>query len=159
MNRRPSLLLGVALFALALVPASGCAFARVCTGSFERPKVRIERVKLSRLSLSRIELELFLEVDNPNDVELTLSRIDYELAVEGRRVATGDRETSATLPALEKQVVPFPVRIDTAELGPVAAQIFRRGSFRYEVHGTAGLDTPVGVMEYPFRHDGTLGTK
>ena len=142
--------------ALALAFAPGCAFFRVLTGSFERPKVRLDHVELKRLSLRQIDLGVHLEVDNPNDVELTLARIDYQLDVEGRRVAAGTKDDEATLAPLAKTVVEFPVKVDPADLGPVAAELLRRRSFLYEITGTAGLDTPVGVMEYPFRHEGRV---
>jgi LEA14-like dessication related protein len=136
--------------------ASGCALARLLTGSFERPKVRFDHVSLERLSLRSIDLGVHLEVDNPNDLELTLARIDYALAVEGKRVAAGTRDEEATLPALAKTVVEFPVKVDPRDLGPVAAEILRRRAFDYDVTGTAGLDTPIGVLEYPFRHEGRV---
>lgn len=143
------------LGALALLQA-GCATLQVLSGDFERPVVTLRELQLEDVSIKKLDVLLVLDVKNPNDVPLELATLSYGLSIEGHEVATGERTMGVTLRAASTDEVRVPVSVSYKDLGSIAAKVIANEAFGYEVHGVAGLDTPVGVLDFPFARMGRV---
>ncbi|KGD64541.1 hypothetical protein Y5S_02296 [Alcanivorax nanhaiticus] len=69
-------------------------------GSLEAPEVSVSGINLNKVSLFEQEWGLTLRARNPNDRELTLKSMDYEIYVNGERFGRGLTAESVTLPAM-----------------------------------------------------------
>ena len=126
------------------------------TGDFERPVVTLRELQLADVSIKKLDVVLVLSVQNPNDVPLELATLSYGLKIEGHQVATGERAMGVTLRPASTDEVRVPVSVSYRDLGSIAAKVLQNEAFGYEVHGVAGLDTPVGVLDFPFARKGRV---
>lgn len=76
----------------------GCSMMK--TANLEAPEVRVRNVQLGRLDLSGLELIVDLRLRNPNDLALPVTGVEYNLTLQGVKVADGRQAKSVTLPAL-----------------------------------------------------------
>jgi LEA14-like dessication related protein len=81
----------MALLALALVLAS-------CSG-IEEPNVVMTGVDIKGISTDGIELDLLVEVENPNDFGADIGDLTYNIYLDGLKVATGLQEEAVSVPA------------------------------------------------------------
>jgi LEA14-like dessication related protein len=84
------------LAAVLMVAAlTGCAYARL-----EKPKLEVVDVQLLKGDLLQQQLKVRMRVRNPNDRQLPVAGITYELAVAGESFAHGESERDFMVPAL-----------------------------------------------------------
>jgi hypothetical protein len=123
-----------------------------CVGMTFRPNaldeaVRVEEFRLSFTDKGEGELSLFLDVSNPTFWDATVTGVDFELALDGRRYAVGTRGLlSPVMTSNESRVfvVHFPLRCEpTADAG-------RSRAWRVEVKGSVGLSFGERVRRMPF---------
>ena len=69
-------------------------------GSLEAPEVSVSGIALNSITLFEQEWGLTLRARNPNDRELTLKSMDYEIFINGEKFARGLTGESVTLPAM-----------------------------------------------------------
>ncbi len=93
-------LLSVWLLATALL-VSGCQ----SLGKLESPDVSVSAINLNAVSLFEQEWDLILRARNPNDRDLTLKSMDYEIYVNGEKFGRGLTAESVTLPAMGDAMV------------------------------------------------------
>lgn len=82
--------------AIGLLILSGCQ----SLAGLESPEVSVSGINLNNFSLFEQEWGLTLRAQNPNDRELTLNSLDYEIYVNGKKFARGLTNESITLPAM-----------------------------------------------------------
>ncbi len=80
---------------LALLLAGGCALAP----KFKEPHLEVVDVQLLRADLLRQELRVRMAVQNPNNRELAVRSIQYEVRVGGEAFAHGESERDFKVPA------------------------------------------------------------
>jgi len=78
-----------------LAGLAGCAYARL-----EKPTLQVVDVQMLKGDLLQQQLKLRMRVQNPNDRELPVAGITYELAVAGEAFAHGESERNFIVPAL-----------------------------------------------------------
>lgn len=83
----------VFLLALGLAACSGLPFNAVA------PKVSVAEVDIKSLGLFEQRFDVGLRVSNPNDFDLKIEALDFELEVNGRPFAKGLSRTSTLIPA------------------------------------------------------------
>ena len=81
---------------MAAMITSGCQ----TLGSLEAPEVSVTGIALNSISLFEQEWGLTLRARNPNDRELTLKSLDYEIFINGEKFARGLTGESVTLRSL-----------------------------------------------------------
>lgn len=140
-----------ALAAAALLAAlGGCAVARL-----EPPRLQVMDVSLLGGDLLKQQLRLKLRVHNPNEVELPVRGITYEVQLAGETFATGESSRDILVPALGA------TEFDVDVTANAAAALLRvlgsrdRGDPAYRVFGKVRLSKGV-LRTIPFDHSGTL---
>jgi len=63
------------------------------------PEVSVDRFRLGKLSLRKQEVHLRLKVDNPNNFQLPLQVLTFNVNVEGVELANGSSDQAVTIPA------------------------------------------------------------
>jgi LEA14-like dessication related protein len=104
------------------------------------------------LSASSIDVDMIVEIDNPNSVGLRLDRIDFDLFVNDQPVATSVAREGVRIPANDIGQVRLRTTIGYDRLRTMfreVANMIEGGRASYEVRGTAWYDTPIGVMKFP----------
>ena len=141
---------------LALV-SGGCALAgslsRVVQPlQFKQADERPAEIRLFAPSLSQplggAAVRLWLEIENPNPIGLTLSTLKATLLLEDTPAARGDFPLGLPLRAGEDSVIPLDLSISFGDI-PSLADLIRRGAQSggapYTLEGTVGIDAgPLG---------------
>jgi LEA14-like dessication related protein len=146
------------LVALAVVLLAGCAslkdLARV---AFQTPRLEFRAATLQALDLEGATVGVVFDLTNPNGFGLDLARVGYGVEVEGTRIAAGELPGGLAIPASGKAALTIPVRVRFADVpGIVSLLTTRRDSLRYKLSGSAGVRTPVGVIDLPLAHEDTV---
>ena len=136
--------------------ASGCTTLRALFGDVTKPELTFKRLELSGLSFESATLGVVYEIDNPYEIPIELAHVDYQLAVEGKRVFSGSPNEGVRIPAGRSREVTFPARVRYAELGSVARAIFSKERLQWRAAGNLGVDTPVGMLQFPLSKSGTF---
>ncbi len=71
----------------------------------EAPEVNLSSIRLEQVSVFEQQWQVVLRARNPNDRELTLKSLDYELFVNGEKLARGLTGDNVTLPAMGDALV------------------------------------------------------
>jgi len=83
----------ILLLAFGLAACSGLPFNAVA------PKVSVAEVNIKRLGLFEQRFDVGLRVSNPNDFDLTIEALEFELEVNGHPFASGLSQTSTWIAA------------------------------------------------------------
>ena len=125
------------------------------------PKLEVPR--LSLVSVAMTSADIFnqqfvvrVHVQNPNDRELPVTGIDYELFLEGDAFAEGVSNQPFTVPALGETEFDMTIRTNfVSSLGRLVSRLNGREQVSYAVEGKVFADVGM-VKKIPFRESGTV---
>ena len=141
--------------ALLLLSLNGCAYAKAALcAAFQKPELSFQRIEASRWSLDGVDLNVVFRVKNPNDLALEVAKVDYQFEVEGHRILRGSPNRGVSLPANGSKDLVFPARVRFVEVLPAVTAIFTRDNLRWRASGTLGVETPIGILDYPLTRSG-----
>lgn len=122
------------------------------------PKVSVAEVDIKSLGMFEQRFDVGLRVGNPNDFDLRIEGLEFDLEVNGHAFATGLARTSALLPALSSTVM----RVDAVtqsrdlirQIKTLPAGALRTG-VPYRISGRVKTDRSARWI--PFDHTGVYG--
>lgn len=122
------------------------------------PKVSVAEVDIKSLGIFEQRFDVGLRVGNPNDFDLRIEGLEFDLEVNGHAFATGLARTSALIPALSSTVI----RVDAVtqsrnlvrQIKTLPAGALRTG-VPYRISGRVKTDRSARWM--PFDHTGVYG--
>lgn len=123
------------------------------------PSVRVGALELSSLSLTGAELDLRLDIDNPNSFGLALNALRYDLSLAGARVASGETREEASFAGGDKGSLRIPVAIDFLSAGRTLFAALGGRSIDCRIGGTLDLGTTlpeIAALSFPFGTDGEV---
>lgn len=125
------------------------------------PKLSFGGLRLKSLSPLRADLELALDVENPNAFALVLRRLDYRLEVGGRNWVSGAERAEMSVAEEGSSTFVLPISAEPAAMGLTLFQALAGGgpldvrmSGRAELSGDEPL--PSSGVELPFDFAGEL---
>lgn len=87
-----------------------------CVLLMKEPKAKLKDIEVSGLSLKEINLDLNLEVENPNKKDLTVDKMSYLIQVKNENVTEGFIQGPWTLKGSETTKVTLPVKFPVSGL-------------------------------------------
>ena len=91
-------------FAFFLMLCCSCTFLKQMVGlGVMKPTVRLESVSFQKITHNSVQLLVHLSVYNPNEFEVTLSKMNYQIEINDVLVGQGLREEQVTFPPESKQ--------------------------------------------------------
>jgi LEA14-like dessication related protein len=142
--------LPLAWLGAALVVLAGCASL---APKIEAPRVSLEAVRVARIVDARAEVSLKLRLTNPNDTELALKALEYEVKLDGREAATGRTTRVEPLPAGGEGAVEISGQVDVAA---VATAMMALGSQLPVSYAIKGIATLQNGLTLPFSRKGEI---
>lgn len=129
-----------------------------CTGIgslLQKPEVSLAGVELLELNLLQQRFAFKLLVRNPNQVDLPITRLNFEIEINGQPFATGVSDKATTVPRSGEAILPVTAESD---FGRVLRQVreWKKNPgerVEYRVHGTASV---AGFDSLPFDRRGEL---
>lgn len=143
-SSKPLLLALAALLLGAAVALAGCAY----------PQVSLRDARLNRLALNGLTVDVFLDVENPNQFALPLEQVDWSLRLFDTHVGAGTSRMDKTLPAQQTTRVRMPITVQFRQTASVARRIVDSRSIPWSLDGTATFRAPTGPIALDFDDGG-----
>lgn len=134
---------------------SGLLMAACSTmsGLVKDPEVRVAEFKLAGINSEGVNIDLGVNVKNPNQVPLKLDEIEYALNIAGEKVTEGVFDKGVNIPAMGEGTVFIPLKFNFTSVGNLLSGFMNRSFVKdYELTGSAKL----GIFSIPFNQKGTI---
>lgn len=118
------------------------------------PEVSLAKIRWSELGLSGATGTVVLELANPNDFGLDLSRLALALELGGRKVATLAAQPGTALAADGSASVELPLSVSLSAAGLGLLDTLRGNSASYGLRGDLEVGTPYGPLALPLEASG-----
>jgi LEA14-like dessication related protein len=146
------------LIAAALaVTLSGCAYlSQFLQSAFKQPAFAFKNLGLENIDLGGLTLDTIWQLDNPNNVGLSLASIEYALLVDEKQVVSGAPPQGLNIAANGSSDLHFPAGIKFQDLVQVVETFLTKDSATYAAKGALGINTPIGVIRLPLEKTGNF---
>ena len=112
------------------------------------PSIKIKDVKIKNISFTTAELVAQVEVTNPNDFDLGLSNLNYQLNVNQQNWGQGKINQLSSIPKKGKGIVEIPVKLNLLNAGKSAYNaLINKTPVEYQLTGNATLDTGLELLK------------
>jgi LEA14-like dessication related protein len=144
-----------ALLAVACLGASGCASI---PSNLVAPEVNLIGIQMLSTDMFAQKFKVRVKVTNPNDLEVPVRGLDYQIFLMGDSFAEGNTSDRFVLPA--KGEAEFDMTVTTNFVSSLGRLISRVGGGKlenldYEIAGEVLLDKGM-VRKIPFNHRGKV---
>lgn len=136
-----------------LVGAAACA---AMPELFREPEVRLQQVVVRGVSPSGGNLDLLVQVHNPNRFDLRGTELRLGFEVDGTHVGDVRYQDEYTLPQGDTTLVTLPLRFEWAGVGSALGAALTSGDVPFTMQGQARLDTPIGPRTVNFTQSGRV---
>lgn len=137
------------IFAVLVLTAS-CGMQRK-RDNLKNCKFTFEDVAFETLGFTEIKFRLKLGVENPNEEEVVLDRMDFEVLAEQKEIARGQQKDGTVIGAGEKKPVEIAFVTSPMKLGSgLLATLTTLGKADWRVKGTAYVDFLLKEIPVPF---------
>jgi LEA14-like dessication related protein len=138
---------------------SGCATLNQLLEKMDvkKPVVRVNQVNLTALSFEDATLRFRLEIQNPNNIGVTLDGFDYRLDIDQHAFLNGDQTEKTEIAAGKSSFVDVPVTVNFTQLFDTIKDLVSRNEVAYQTEFGLKFNLPVlGMTRIPVSHAGTL---
>ncbi|MEP1152110.1 MAG: LEA type 2 family protein [Balneola sp.] len=124
------------------------------------PKISAPRLSVKNLSFTKAELELQLNIDNPNNFGVTLNKLDYKVDINGLKSVSGMTSSAIDVSKKGSNTITVPVSFNLIELGRSAYQLLSSNKpLDYSISGSTNFDATLPFFDtsnYTFDRTGSL---
>lgn len=114
----------------------------------KKPGVKIKNVKIKNLSFTAAELVAQVEITNPNDFDLGMSNLNYQLNVNQQNWGQGKINQNSNIPKRGKGIVEIPVKLNLLSAGKSAYNaLVNKAPVEYQLTGNVTLDTGLELLK------------
>jgi LEA14-like dessication related protein len=119
------------------------------------PHVQVVNMHLLESSLFEQRFQVDLRIGNPNDFDLPLDGLTFDLDVNGEDFARGFSDQRVTVPRLGEARLSVVASTTLLDLVRQFTLLAERGALAYRLHGTAYLNS-LAVRQAPYESEGTF---
>ena len=127
-----------------------------CAAPLQKPEVSVAGVELVGIGLVEQRLLLKLSVSNPNNIDLPIKALRFDLDLDGQPFAKGASEQPVTIARHAESQLDVKV---VSRLGDVLKQLKaarQNGKLAYRVHGQVEFERSAGSSAIAFDRSGEL---
>jgi LEA14-like dessication related protein len=122
--------------------------------TLKEPNVRLERVVVRDVGLRGGNLDLMVDLDNPNAFDLRGTEVELGFDVEGSHVGDVRYADEFSVDRGGRTTLRLPLRFEWAGVGGALRTALNSGEIPYEMKGQIRLQTPWGAHSVPFTREG-----
>ncbi len=119
-----------------------------------KPKISLANTTIKQLSMDKVDLNINLNIDNPNPVGFSLAGFDYELIINEQLFTKGTQTTQTQVAASSVSTTAIPLTIVFSELAKIIKDVKNMNEVDYEIKTTARVDLPL-IGAYPINSSDT----
>lgn len=123
---------------------------------FREPDVRLERVVVRGVGLSGGNLDLIVDVENPNGFTLHGTRLEVGFDVEGQHLGDIAYDDDFAVTENGRTTLTLPLTFGWTGVGSAILAALGSGDLPYKMKGQVELRTPLGRKEVPFSREGRV---
>jgi LEA14-like dessication related protein len=127
-----------------------------CSSMVADPDVKVSRVNVVGFDSSGLDLEFYLNVDNPNSFGVKLEGYSYDVQVMTLPVARGGARERVLFKPASTTDMRLPVRVQYRDMLEVLKRRPDPDRVPYRLSAGLDLDTPVGKMTVPIDRTSTF---
>jgi LEA14-like dessication related protein len=151
MNRKIINVFVKTALAVVLITSCGCKMIEQ-RKAIKDCKFDLENVEVKDISLTDITLTAYVGIENPNDDQVILDRIDFTLYSDKTKLADGSHKKQVKIQPGTRKVTPVAVKAPLKNLGAgLLGAVTKSGDVTYTMTGTVYIDTWIGTIEYPLK--------
>lgn len=141
----PSGMILASLLLSVLILLNGCA--QLNSDAFKsivkEPAVSVKNIAVTKVNLNSVDLNLALDVANPNSFRLALAGYDYRIRFNERELVKGTTDQGFNVPAKQSSLVNVPFSLSFSEVMQLLNSVGASNTLNYEVDANMRLDSPV----------------
>jgi LEA14-like dessication related protein len=118
----------------------------------EPPKIKLEEVKIKKLSALDADLEVVLDVKNPNGIDFDVKSLKYTLELNSKEIASETMKEKVVVKGKQTTVVALPIKVLYKDILTSAVKLLQKDGLPYRVQGKV----EVGPFSIPFDDKGNL---
>jgi len=111
------------------------------------PKLKIKNVKIKKFNLTSAELVTQVEVNNPNNFDLGMSKFNYQLDINQKKWGQGNISQKSTIAKKGTGTINIPVKLDLMSIGKSTYNLLlNKSDLSYKLSGDVTLDTGIELL-------------
>ena len=144
----------VALLAMAVVLGATTACSSLGLNGFQDPVVTLKDVRVNGLGLTGGNLDIVMNVYNPNHFRLDATRMTYRLYVDTIPFGSGATDSKFAVQSNDSTEVRLPLSFTWAGIGTAGRELMNTGSVPYRVTGDITVGSSVGTFTLKYDRTG-----
>lgn len=149
-------MLSVAVRSIVLALVFALAGCSVFAPKLEQPRLSLVSIGMMSADIFNQQFRVRMHVQNPNDRDIPVKGLDYELFLEGDSFAEGVSNNAFVIPALGETEFDLTVRTNfVSSIGRLVSRLNGRTQVNYVLEGKVLTD--IGMWKkVPFRESGSV---
>nr|QAA78558.1 group 5C late embryogenesis abundant protein [Phalaenopsis aphrodite x Phalaenopsis amabilis] len=119
-----------------------------------KPDVDVEKIHFEKFSFEETIATLHLKLENKNDFELALNKLDYEILLSDVSIGSAELTDSTKLDKNGISKMKIPINFRPKDFGSALWDMIRGRGTTYSIKGNIDVDTPFGAMKLPISKEG-----
>ena len=112
------------------------------------PRIKVDGLQLKNLTLTGANLDLKLNVDNPNVFSLILDKLQYDFKVNQKSWINGVKDQALTISQKKSSVITIPMSLNFLQMGTTVYNIIAGNeSIDYSLNGKLDLNTSLPLLK------------
>lgn len=124
------------------------------------PKISLDGIKIKSLGFKGADLEIGLNLDNPNAFDIDIRDLGYDLVVNGQRWLQSQGKDTISLAKSASSQVKVPLNLSFLDMGLTLADLLKQQStLDYQLVGNMNMDTSLPMLKdiaLPFKQSGSV---
>lgn len=124
------------------------------------PKISLDGIKIKNLGFKGADLEIGLNLDNPNAFDIDIRDLGYDLVVNGQRWLQSQGKDTISLAKSASSQVKVPLNLSFLDMGLTLADLLKQQSaLDYQLVGNMNMDTSLPMLKdiaLPFKQSGSV---
>lgn len=119
-----------------------------------KPDVDVERIHFDKFSFEETTATLHLKLENKNDFDLALNKLDYEIWLADLSIGNAELKESTKIDKNGITKMQIPISFRPKDFGSALWDMIRGRGTGYSLKGSIDVDTPFGSMKLPISKEG-----
>ncbi|XP_028548864.1 uncharacterized protein LOC110098281 isoform X1 [Dendrobium catenatum] len=119
-----------------------------------KPDVDVEKIHFEKFSFEETIATLHLKLENKNDFDLALNKLDYEIWLSEMSIGSAELNDSTKFEKNGISKMQIPIAFRPKDFGSALWDMIRGRGTGYSIKGNIDVDTPFGAMKLPITKEG-----
>jgi hypothetical protein len=138
------------LLLLVSIAGMGCETREEQIKALKDTDITVRDIEVNEVSSEVVDLNITLDIYNPNDVTARLERMNYSIYANAVRLGSGSFEEPVEIPPQEGRRTSTNFTAQPTSLPSATLGALMEGGVVWRVEGIVYIDTPLGAIEQSF---------